>query len=74
MTEDDPFETTVSSRLKRGLTADTSGAAANALFGDFVDSHSDEFQDLRESLQNFHQHGSGNRRDRRNAVLCSKWI
>ena len=51
MTEDDPFETTVSSRLKRALTADTSGAAANALFGDFVDSHSDEFQDLRESLQ-----------------------
>jgi len=51
MTAEDPFKTTTLARVKRAASADTSAAAANALFGDFVDSHSESFQDLKESLR-----------------------
>lgn len=51
MTEDDPFKSEASTKLRRAASAESSGAMANALFGDFVDAHSDEFEDLKESMQ-----------------------
>ena len=51
MTEDDPFKTEASTKLRRAVSAESSAATANALFGDFVDAHSDDFKDLRDSLQ-----------------------
>jgi flagellar protein FlaJ len=51
MTEDDPFKTEASTKLRRAVSAESSAATANALFGDFVDDHSDDFKDLRDSLQ-----------------------
>jgi len=51
MTDDDPFKTETSTKLRRAVSAESSAATANALFGDFVDAHSDDFKDLRDSLQ-----------------------
>nr|EGQ40829.1 MAG: archaeal flagella assembly protein J [Candidatus Nanosalinarum sp. J07AB56] len=51
MTEDNPFKAETSTRLRRALSAKNNAATANALFGDFVDTHSDYFRSLKDSLQ-----------------------
>lgn len=47
----DPFRTGMVERLKRVSTADSTAAAANALFGSFVDSHSESFEGVKENLR-----------------------
>jgi flagellar protein FlaJ len=46
-----PFETSWIDRLKRAGTADTTAAAANALFGPIVDDNAETFEDLKEDLK-----------------------
>lgn len=46
-----PFKNGYKDRIRRALKANTTNAAANALFGPTVENHSDEFKSLRRNLK-----------------------
>ncbi len=51
MSESDPFQSSFRARIKRAMQTDNTAAAANALFGPTVDSHSEYFEDLKTDMK-----------------------
>lgn len=47
----DPFNSSLSQRIKQALKTDNLDAAANAIFGPTVDKYGEEFEDLKEDLK-----------------------